>query len=275
MTTYETPGPTALRLRLTAGEIDVTTDDVTETTVQVDVLRGDPSAVDDVIQESRPTGEGGTEIRVEAPARTKLFGREPVYRFRVVAPHGSSVEANTVSGGIEARGGFSRAELHTTSGSIRAEGVDGDASVRTASGSIALGDIGGDADVRTISGSVRIGAVGGTLRVNAVSGSVEVREARGTVSIESVSGRIEVDRLGAGDARFRSVSGSVRVGVEPGLRVWMDLVSTSGKTSSELKPDDDASPATGGDGTDASLQLRASTVSGSIRVTRAPRATAA
>jgi DUF4097 and DUF4098 domain-containing protein YvlB len=271
MSTYQTPGATTLRLRLAAGEIEVTTGDVAATTVQIDVLRGDPSAADEVFQGSRPTVDGGTEVRVEAPTRTKLFGREPVYRFRLTAPNGSKLEARTVSGGIRARGRFGSADLRTTSGSIDAERVEGHASARTASGSIEFADIGGDAEARTVSGSIRIGRVGGALRANSVSGSIETGAARGIVSAETVSGRVAIERLGAGDARFRSVSGSVALAIEPGLRIWMDVASTSGRTTSELSPDE--GPAAGGE--TPSLELRVNTVSGSVHLAIAPKATAA
>ena len=50
------------------------------------------------------------------------------------------------------------------------------------------------------------------------------------------------------------------MGVSPGTRVWLDLGSTSGDAISELD---------GSDGGDASLEIRAASVSGDILVRRA------
>ena len=88
-----------------------------------------------------------------------------------------------------------------------------------------------------------------------------------------MSGDVRVDRLGAGQARIDAVSGCVQLGIEPGLHVWMDLSSVSGRTTSELTPDDAGSSAHRA--APARLDVKVSTVSGDVQVTRAPEAVAA
>jgi Putative adhesin len=237
METYETPGPVHLRLRLTAGEIEVRTTDTDQTTVEIEVIRGDRGAADQVRREASTSVDGGVVVRVEAPERRLFLGREPVFRFLVTTPHGAHLEAAAVSGSIRTEGALGAVGVKNTAGEVSVDRADGDASATTASGSIRFGSIGGNADLRSISGSVRVDRVGGSARIHSVSGSLELGELSGSVDVETVSGRIEVAALGGGQARLRSISGRVRVAVRPGLRVWMDLSSLSGRTTSDLQPD--------------------------------------
>jgi hypothetical protein len=267
MTTYETPGPVHLRLKLAAGQIDVRSSDATQTTVEIEVLSGDPGAAADVIQDVSPMAGGGHLVRVEAPIRHRMFGRTPKYRFRLTVPNGAHIDATTASGGVAATGRSGDVEIRTASGSVRVEHADGDASVSTASGSIVVGPVRGRAELRTASGSIHLGPVDGSVRVRGVSGRIDIEGARGSVTAKTVSGDVHVDRLGAGQVRVDSVSGCVRLAVASGLHVWMDLSSVSGRTTSELTPDDAGSPAHRA--APARLDIKVSTVSGDVHVTRA------
>jgi hypothetical protein len=270
MTTYETPGPVRLRLRLAAGEIDVHAADVTQTTVEITVLAGDPSAAAEIIQESRPTPDGGHQIRVEAPMRYRMFGRTPKFRFRLTVPSGAHLDARTASGAVATEGRLGDVEVKTASGDARIERAEGRLSASTASGSIEVGSTGGDAEVHTVSGPVHLGPVTGSVRLHGVSGRMEVLEARGSVRADTVSGDVAVERLGAGQTTIGSVSGRVRLAVESGLHVWMDLSSVSGRTTSDLTPDEAGSSAHRD--APARLDIKASTVSGNISITRASEA---
>ena len=230
MQTYETPGAVHLLLRLTAGEIEVRTEDTTETTVQIEVLRGDRSAADQVRCDMSASLDGGAVVRVEAPERRLFLGREPQFRFTVTAPNGAHLEATTVSGSVRTQGVLGTVRVKNTSGDASVERADGDAYASTASGAIRIGTVGGNADLRSVSGSLRVARVGGSARIHSVSGSMELGELSGSVDVETVSGRIGVSALGAGEARFRSISGRIRVGVRPGLRIWSGRVGA-------LRPD--------------------------------------
>jgi hypothetical protein len=266
MTTYETPGPVRLHLVLASGEIDVRTADVTQTTVEVEVLRGDPGAAAEVLQDVTPSADGGHRVRVEAPTRYRLFGRDPSYRFSLVVPNGAHVDARTASGDIAAAGLYGGVEVKTASGGVRIERAGGHVVASTVSGSIVIDATGGDAEVRTVSGAIRLGSVAGSLRLRGVSGRIEVEEARGSVTAKTVSGEVDVRCLGAGRTRVDSVSGNVSLGVEPGLHVWMDVSSVSGRTTSELAPDDEGAAAHRH--APATLDLTVSTVSGDVRITK-------
>jgi DUF4097 and DUF4098 domain-containing protein YvlB len=72
-----------------------------------------------------------------------------------------------------------------------------------------------------------------------------------------------------GNVAAHSVSGDVTIGVRRGSKVHLDCNTVSGDTSSELELTADAP-----DGEGPLLELRAKTVSGDIRITRAPAPTA-
>jgi hypothetical protein len=62
----------------------------------------------------------------------------------------------------------------------------------------------------------------------------------------------------------KTVSGDIEVGVVPGLRVWLDLSSLSGRMESQLDGDDPIA----GDGP-AQLTIALRSVSGDQRIRRA------
>jgi hypothetical protein len=73
-----------------------------------------------------------------------------------------------------------------------------------------------------------------------------------------------VERVTGGTVAVKTVSGDVSVGVAPGLRVWLDLSSVSGRMESHLVEDDRE-----GAGGPAQLTVSLRTVSGDQRVVRA------
>jgi hypothetical protein len=67
-----------------------------------------------------------------------------------------------------------------------------------------------------------------------------------------------------GAVTLKSVSGDMHVGIRPGSALWVDAKSVSGDTSSEL-PIDDTPP----EGEGPLVELRATAMSGDIRIVRA------
>src|SRR6476659_1612371 len=110
--------------------------------------------------------------------------------------------------------------------------------------------------------SVR-GAIGG-LNVATASGDVEADRVKGGINVKSASGDVRVSVVTAG-ANVQSASGDVDIGVRRGSKVYLDCTTVSGDTSSELEVSPEA-PATDG----PLVEIRAKTVSGDIRITRAP-----
>jgi len=80
--------------------------------------------------------------------------------------------------------------------------------------------------------------------------------------VKTASGDVQLDRVGEGAVEVKTVSGDSEVGVTPGLRVWLDLSSMSGRMESQL--DDDGAAADG----PAQLSLMMRSVSGDQRIRR-------
>ena len=255
ITTHHTPGSLDLDIRVQAGRVDIETTETDETTVEIEPLDGGDAAraaVESARQELRPIGESHRHV-IEIPKRPRLFGwNEPEIHVRILCPHGTGVVAKTASADLELRG---RAGAFST---------------KTASGDVTVEAATGDVDVKTASGDVSIGAVAGRAAVNTMSGDIIIDEASASVSAHTMSGDLRIERLAAGTAEMRSMSGDIVATVRPGATLWIDASSMSGEVSSDL-PVSDSAPS--GGGTD--IELRASSMSGDIDLRRAEEASTA
>jgi DUF4097 and DUF4098 domain-containing protein YvlB len=151
--------------------------------------------------------------------------------------------------------------VKTASGDVRCDRVDARVSANSASGDIEIDAIGGACELRTVSGDVTVSEVGGVTHATSVSGDLTIVRARDSVRAKTVSGDIELHSVARGTVKLNSVSGDMEVGVTRGTAVWMDLTSMSGSTKSDL----DISHGRKDEATE--LEIRASSVSGDIRVT--------
>jgi Putative adhesin len=268
--TFPTPGKVSLRIAIGAGAVSVKTDDVPETTVEVEALRRDDvtlEAMEQMTIEAHDRGSGH-DVRVEVPKGKGgwlgLLGRGPKIGVRVSCPHGTDLRVETSSADLDADGRFGDAEVSTASGDVSFESVEGALKVTSASGDVSVRDAAGPSTIKAASGDASVGRAGGPLSVNLVSGDLDVREVHEGLSTATVSGDQEIEAICGGDVKLQSVSGDVRVGVRPGLKLWIDASSVSGSMRSELETED-APPA----GEVLVVELRARTVSGDVQIVRA------
>jgi hypothetical protein len=247
-----------LDLRNPAGSVTVLADEAAdELVVRVEPL--DPAAeqladrLDLVVTPSR--------LRFSVPERRLL--RTPSFAIEVRTPAGAAVRAASGSGDVELRGRLGDAELTSASGDVAVEHC-AELQLRSASGDARVGRVEGPATVATASGDVRLDYAGGRVQVRSASGDVRLGEAAGDASVTSASGNLQIDRARRGRMQLKTVSGDAVVTVEPGLRVWLDVRSISGRLHSDLDDDTDA-PAGG----PADLSIVLQSVSGDLRVGRA------
>jgi hypothetical protein len=135
------------------------------------------------------------ELRAKYPRNCNC---DASIRFEVRVPRGANVSLDKIS---------------TASGNIKAEGVSGRMRLNTASGNVTLQGVSGE------------------IHANSASGRVSVREASGTVSANTASGDVDVEltRLeGAGDLRFSSASGNVRVRLPSNVDADVEMSTASG-----------------------------------------------
>jgi hypothetical protein len=268
-TTFQTPGELRLKVKLAAGLVETSTTDGDETVVEVDAL-DDRDSSRDAAGKTIPELRGG-ELVIEVPQQSRFGfrGGDAQVRVSVSAPRGTHVHLRTASADARLQGELGSVDGATASGSMIAEQVDGDVTFKTASGDISIEEVGGEARLNTVSGDVRLGSVGGRAAVKLVSGDIEVGRGASDVSVDSVSGDVSVRAVDRGETSVKSVSGDITVGIVSGTKVWLDVNSMSGDTSSDLDPSDGPADSA------QSLRVKASSTSGDVRITRSTAPAAA
>jgi Putative adhesin len=250
-------GDPAVEIRNPAGSVRVQAQEgATEYVVEVEAL--DSTAEQHLDQVEVGLGPGG-RLRVAVPERRLL--RTGSFAVRVTAPSGAPARVAATSADTELAGDLGKVELTSASGDCV---VDTCAALqlRSASGDARVGSVTGRAVVGTASGDLRVESVGAGLEARTASGDIEILAAAGDVSIATASGDVDIHRVAGGSVAVKSMSGDVSIGVVPGLKVWLDLSSISGRMESHLDEDGDS------DGP-AALTLSVRTVSGDQHILRA------
>jgi DUF4097 and DUF4098 domain-containing protein YvlB len=187
--------------------------------------------------------EDVSELEIEPPDRyfevsddnLVVETRSKSTDLHIIVPIGTNVSVGAVSGRVSLSGRF---------GSVK---------VSTVSGHIEVDETAGDVDVRSISGHLEVERCEGRCRANTKSGRIEIgwvgREARA----QTMSGSIEVGTAGEEDIELRTISGKIRIEVDPGRHPNLHLKTLSGKARTELESGSD-------------FEIRARTISGSIQV---------
>jgi DUF4097 and DUF4098 domain-containing protein YvlB len=267
--TFHTPGALTLDLRLPTGEITVESADGDETIVELDMTGASDEArelLEGARIELRQRGDG-QEVIVDVQRKRRglglIFDRDD-FRLRVTAPHGADVEISAASADANGRGRFGSLKVEVASGDVRFAELASRVDLKSASGDVDLERIGGEARVTTASGDIWIGSVEGEATIRSASGDITVDEAGSSVTVQTASGDQRVGSVTSGRVVMQSASGDQTVGIRRGSGVHLDVRTMSGDTTSELEIDD---APTGGDG--PQIELRATSMSGDIRILRA------
>lgn len=266
MTSWEFPcdGPIELAVNIAAGTVTVSAEPVSAATVHIS-RSGWGAGADPESEISVDYDDG--QLRV-AQHLTGLRLRGHSFDVHVVVPPGSDCRVATAAADVTGRGEIGGLSVKTASGTVTSDLVRGTADVATMSGPVRLGEVTGRASAKTASGRIAIASATGDVDVTSVSGDISVGTAHAGVAASTASGRIRIDSVSHGDVAVNTVSGDVSIGVAPGVGVYLDISSLSGRVSSELAPDEGAAA-------DAGLRLHGRSVSGALRVSRAQSATVA
>lgn len=243
-----------------SGSIAVSGEPTDTLTVEVEPSRRsrNPGLVEDV----QVIFEDG-QLYIRGP-RGLAFRPRTGLDLTIKAPAGSSCAAKTASADLSCVGVMSALSMNTASGDLTAASVTGDVTVRSASGDVLLDKVGGELSMHTASGDTQVRQVGGAARINSASGDVAIGSCAGPVTTRTASGDVRLGSVASGLVEVSCATGDIRVAVVPGIGVYLDLSSASGSVRSDL--DEVDSP--GGDG-DAVVEIRARTMSGDIRITKA------
>jgi DUF4097 and DUF4098 domain-containing protein YvlB len=263
--TFDIDGPAQIEVRLASGEIVV--DPTLEGRIEVELTAHDDES-QRLVDDARIELNDG-QLIVDVPNKRGGFSfslgftRQGI-TCRIRCPHASALAVRSKSADVVARGTLGGLNVSTASGDVEANRVEGGANIKSASGDTRVQEISGSANVQTASGDIELDIVRGPVNVNSASGDVTIGEAYDNVSANTVSGDQEHGAVMRGKVAAHSVSGDVTIAVRRGSRVYLDCNTVSGDSSSELELSSDA-PA--GDG--PLVEIKAKTVSGDIRITRA------
>lgn len=259
---FPTPEPIHLHVKARRGSVEIIAGDAPETVVEVTGRHDAPHANVEASADHR-------RVTIDVPRQLRRHGGHS-HRLEIVVrvPAGSTIEVSTASASVTTRGVLASAEVSTASGAIAVEQVSGDVEGKSASGHIGVGTVGGATRLRSASGGLQVATATGTCTATTASGGIDVGWAGHDVTARSASGSITVRDAVRGTLALDSTSGRVTVGVRKGTLVWLDLTSVSGRTRSDLTPDDATTT-----GREEALEIRVRTVSGSITV--APSAVSA
>lgn len=264
---FEVSGPVELDIRLAAGDIEI--DPTLDARVEVELVAHDEESqrlVDNARIELAQHGHRPT-VLVDVPQKKglsfSLFGRQGI-ECRVRCPHESSAQVRSKSADLSARGTLGALSVATASGDVEVDVVAGGVNVKGASSDFSAREV-GPVNIQTASGDIDISVAKGPVNVTSVSGDISIGEAYDNVNANSVSGDQDHGAVMQGNVAAHSVSGDVTIAVRRGSRVYLDCTTVSGDTSSELEMSGEAP-----DGDGPLVEIRAKTVSGDIRITRAP-----
>jgi DUF4097 and DUF4098 domain-containing protein YvlB len=265
---FDVQGPVELDVRLTSGDIEV--DPSAEGRVEIELIAHDEESqrlVDNARIELSPHGHRPT-ILVDVPQKKgfsiSIFGRSGI-ECRIRCPHDSGLSVRTKSADISTRGTIGGLNVQTASGDLDVNRVSGGVNVKSASSDFSAREVGGGVNIQTASGDIDLSIAHGPINVTSVSGDISIGEAYDNVNANSVSGDQDHGAVMQGVVAAHSVSGDVTIAVRRGSKAFLDCTTVSGDTTSELELTSDA-PA----GNGPLVEIRAKTVSGDIRITRAP-----
>jgi DUF4097 and DUF4098 domain-containing protein YvlB len=259
MKEFDRSTPVTVSLRLQRGTADLVAED--RPTAQVEFTAPEGAEATDRFTVAL---EGDTLV-VHAPESTWNWRRAPEVHVLIRVPLDSALAAKSAAADIRASGRWSTAQASVASADVHIQDVAGDAHLKASSGDLTVNRVGGSLRISSAAGNLRVGDVTGDVKADTASGRIVISRVGGSVQAGTASGDIEVGVLSRGKTRLATASGDISVGVAAGTGVWLDLITASGSTSSDL-----AMGGTGPAGTrEASLELRARTVSGDIDVHRA------
>jgi Putative adhesin len=266
--TFEVQGPVELDVRLASGDIEV--DPTADGRVEIELIAHDEESqrlVDNARIDLTAHGHRPT-VLVDVPQKKgfsiSIFGRSGI-ECRIRCPHDSGLSVRTKSADISTRGTIGGLNVQTASGDLDVNRVSGGVNVKSASSDFSAREVGGGVNIQTASGDIDLSIARGPINVTSVSGDISIGEAYDNVNANSVSGDQDHGAVMQGVVAAHSVSGDVTIAVRRGSKAFLDCTTVSGDTTSELELTSDA-PA--GDG--PLVEIRAKTVSGDIRITRAP-----
>lgn len=201
----------------------------------------------------------GDLIYVSSDKNTRWSARGSAYVVLEV-PDKTDVTVGTASARIECNGPLGRVEAKTASGEIEIAQAES-AIIKTASGNASVGTVTNDLKITSASGDTTVGECGGKANFSAASGDIRIGVSTGMVNASSASGDVTIERFTGRRAIFKTMSGTVIVGVPAGTRLDLDVTLLSG----DLKL---PKPAPNTPRSERQMTIKAKLVSGDLTIER-------
>ena len=262
MPTFDTPGPIAASVELTAGELRVVASERPDTVVHV--RPADDTEDRDVraAEQTRVEFASGT-LTMRGPRQPGLgiFGKVGAVDVLVELPVGSDLEAKLGVGGVRCTGALGACRLRSGAGDLQVEQAES-LSVKTGMGLVTAETVTGDAKLTTGSGKLQVRSVAGPAVLKNGNGETWIGHAGSDLQIRSANGDIRVRELVRGSATLRSAAGRIEIGIRPGTAARLDVHTQYGKVHNGMTATD--GPAE----TDEQAEVRARTAFGDILIHR-------
>jgi len=248
--TFEVDGPPDIEVRIESG--------------RVEVQRGEPGRVGVSVDTKTPdfiVEQRGNSILVSSEQTMSWLSRSSAYVV-IDAPEGSDLRVSVASADIRADVPLERVDLKTASGDIELESAE-TLEAKSASGDLQIERVGRALSFSSASGDLLVpGAATGSISISTASGDIYIDHADGNVAVSTASGDTRLRRFTGRSAAFKSMSGSVDIGIPRRTEVSLDANLLSGKLR---LPD----PETTQEDPERQTSIRAKLVSGDLIIERA------
>ncbi|MBW3665999.1 MAG: DUF4097 domain-containing protein [Actinobacteria bacterium] len=198
---------------------------------RVEIIEGDPGLVAVEVETKDPdfiVEQRGNLVFVSSDRNSGWLSRGSAF-VTVRMPSGGEARVSTASARIDCEPHMGRIEVKTASGDVEVESAE-IVTIKTASGDVGLGDATKAVRVATASGDIFVrGGSEGSLGCNTASGEVHIERCSGALDVNTVSGNVYVRRFTGSQANFKSMSGSIDLGIPEGTRIDLDASILSGK----------------------------------------------
>ncbi|MFF7729648.1 DUF4097 domain-containing protein [Streptomyces sp. NPDC008001] len=279
MPSFDTPAPISVTAQVSAGSIQFTAGDRSDTVVEV--RPRDPKKDRDVraAEQTEVTYAGGV-LTVRTPKQRYLVGPTGTVDVTVELPTGSSVDMAGAWAQVLGEGRLGEVRVKTSSGDVRldttgplhltashgsitVDRVEGMAEITTSSGSLRVGTVDGPAVLKNSHGSTTVGAATGDLRVSGANGDIDIARAESSVTATTAHGTLRVADVARGTVQLETSYGAIEVGIREGSAAWLDVSSGSGQVRNGLTASESPEEA------EDAVKVRARTRFGNIDVLRA------
>jgi DUF4097 and DUF4098 domain-containing protein YvlB len=175
---------------------------------------------------------------------------------------GADVSVDGRSGAVEIDDVTGSVTVGGHSGRVSVRGVTGNVLVISRSGAVDVERVGGRLEVREQSGRIAAVDIGGDAALSSQSGAITLEAGQGAARLHSTSGQVAFRGPVRGDIEVQTVSGAIRLEIDPAHPFYLDAESVSGSIRSDISPQREGAAAASGP------RVRLRTVSGAIRIRR-------